>query len=73
MSNDKGNMAIPDETILSKIYVIRGYKVMFDKDLAELFDVKAIRLREQVKRNVEKFPEHFMFQLTNDEVERMVS
>lgn len=46
---------------------------MLDRDLAELFDVKAIRLREQLKRNIEKFPVHFMFQLTNEEVEIMVS
>ena len=46
---------------------------MLDRDLAELFEVKAIRLREQVKRNIEKFPVHFMFQLTNEEVEAMVS
>jgi len=46
---------------------------MLDRDLAELFDVKAIRLREQVKRNIEKFPLHFMFQLTNEEVDNMVS
>jgi hypothetical protein len=70
MMND---IAIPDEVILSKIFLIRGFKVMFDRDLAELYDVKAIRLREQVKRNIVKFPEYFMFQLTNDEVERMVS
>ncbi len=46
---------------------------MLDRDLAELFNVKAIRLREQVKRNTEKFPPHFMFQLTEEEVEIMVS
>ncbi len=46
---------------------------MLDRDLATLFDVKAIRLREQVKRNCDKFPPHFMFQLSNEEVEIMVS
>jgi hypothetical protein len=46
---------------------------MFDKDLAELYGVKAIRLREQVKRNAKKFPENFMIHLTNEEVEMMVS
>ena len=66
-------LMIPDEIISSRIYMIRGEKVMLDRDLAELFDVKAIRLREQVKRNSEKFPHHFMFQLTNEEVEIMVS
>ena len=46
---------------------------MLDRDLAELFNVKATRLREQLKRNVERFPPHFIFQLTNEEVEIMVS
>lgn len=46
---------------------------MLDRDLAELYDVKPIRLREQVKRNHERFPENFMFQLTDEEVESMVS
>lgn len=64
---------IPPEIILSKIYVIRNERVMLDRDLAELYDVKAIRLREQVKRNEERFPLNFMFQLTEDEAEIMVS
>jgi len=64
---------IPQEIILDKIYEIRGKKVMLDRDLAELYDVKAIRLREQVKRNSDKFPKHFMFQLTEEEVKSMVS
>jgi len=65
--------SLPQEAVMSKIYEIRGEKVMLDRDLAELYDVKAIRLREQVKRNLEKFPQHFMFQLTEDEVNSMVS
>ena len=64
---------MPDERIMDKIYLIRGQKVMLDRDLADLFSIKAIRLREQVKRNPDKFPEHFMFQLTETEVEIMVS
>ena len=60
----KEELAIPQEVVMSKIYELRGQKVKLDRDLAELYDVKAIRLREQVKRNSEKFPEHFMFQLT---------
>src|SRR3990167_2176455 len=66
-------IVIPQEIISSKIYEIRGKKVMLDRDLATLYDVKAIRLREQVKRNLEKFPEHFMFQLTENETDSMVS
>jgi hypothetical protein len=64
---------LPDDKITSKIFFIRSEKVMLDRDLAVLFDVKAIRLREQLKRNIEKFPSHFMFQLTNEEVDIMVS
>jgi hypothetical protein len=64
---------LQDDIITSKIFFIRGKKVMLDRDLAELFNVKAIRLREQVKRNKEKFPIHFMFRLTDEEVEIMVS
>ena len=64
---------IPDEIVMNKIYLVRGHKVMLDRDLAEMYDVKAIRLREQVKRNVDRFPENFMFQLTEEEVELMVS
>ncbi|HAM99264.1 MAG TPA: DNA-binding protein [Marinilabiliales bacterium] len=67
------NLVIPNETISQKIWLLRGEKVMLARDLAELFDVKAIRLREQVKRNLEKFPTHFMFQLTQLEVDVMVS
>lgn len=74
MTIEKSNTIIlPDAVITNKIYLIRGKKVILDRDLAELFDVKAIRLREQLKRNIEKFPVHFMFQLTNEEVEIMVS
>ncbi|MBN1924857.1 MAG: ORF6N domain-containing protein [Prolixibacteraceae bacterium] len=65
--------AVPDEVIMTKIYLVRGQKVMLDRDLAELYDVKPTRLREQVKRNKEKFPLHFMFQLSEDEAEIMVS
>lgn len=64
---------IPNEVITNKIYLIRGQKVMLDRDLAELYDVKNIRLREQVKRNMDKFPEHFMFRLTETETDFMVS
>ena len=64
---------ISNDVITNKIYFIRNTKVMLDRDLAELFNVKPIRLREQVKRNIDKFPEHFMFRLDEIEVELMVS
>jgi hypothetical protein len=64
---------IPQEVIINKIYYLRNEKVMLDRDLALLYGVKAIRLREQVKRNLSKFPIHFMFKLTEQEVEILVS
>jgi hypothetical protein len=64
---------IPEEVIMRKIYLVRGKKIMLDKDLAELYEVKAFRLSEQVKRNPERFPENFMFRLTEEEVDFMVS
>ena len=70
---DKVAIIVPDEVIRNKIFVIRGEKVMLDRDLAILYDVKGFRLREQVKRNLDIFPEHFMFQLTETETEIMVS
>jgi hypothetical protein len=64
---------ISGEVIERKIYLLRGHKVMLDKDLALLYGVKPIRLREQVKRNLKRFPEDFMFQLDDQEIEFMVS
>ena len=58
---------IPNEVIINKIYLFRGVKVMLDADLAELFGVDTKRLKEQVRRNIERFPEHFMFELTKEE------
>lgn len=64
---------IDHQNLQGKIHTIRGFQVMLDRDLAELYGVKAIRLREQVKRNSDRFPDDFMFQLCEDEVEIMVS
>jgi len=64
---------VPQVHIEQKIYFIRGHKVMLDKDLAILYGVKPIRLREQVKRNRKRFPEDFMFQLNQKEIDSMVS
>ncbi|MFH1963060.1 MAG: ORF6N domain-containing protein [bacterium] len=58
---------VPIEGIEAKILLIRGQKVMLDRDLAELYEVPTKRLNEQVKRNVKRFPEDFMFQLTKEE------
>lgn len=64
---------VPIEAVERRIYLIRGHKVMLDKDLAELYGVKPIRLREQVKRNMKRFPDDFMFQLNEQEIDIMVS
>ena len=64
---------IPDESILNKILLIRGEKVMLDSDLAQLYGVETRRLNEQVKRNLDRFPDDFMFQLTEDEYSNLMS
>ena len=60
---------IDNQRIDDKIYTIRGVQVMLDEDLAKLYQVESKRLNEQVKRNIERFPEKFRFQLTADEYE----
>lgn len=62
-------MKLPEEVIISKIYLIRGKKVILDRDLASLYGVETRRLKEQVRRNLERFPDDFMFELTNDELQ----
>lgn len=66
-------IGLPDDAVINKIWELRGQKVILDRDLGELYGVRAIRLREQVKRNAERFPENFMMQLSEEEVEDMVS
>ncbi len=67
------HLSIPDDNILSKIYFIRGQKVMLDRDLAELYDVETKRLKESVRRNMERFPDDFMFELSSEEFENLRS
>lgn len=66
------NKLIPAEVIEQRIFLIRGRKVMLDSDLAELFGVKTKHLNRQVKRNIQRFPEEFMFQLTKKEKDELV-
>ena len=73
MAKATRRITVVEEAIISKIYNVRGQKIMLGREVAELYGVKAIRLREQVKRNIERFPNHFMFRLTGKEVEAMVS
>lgn len=60
-------ITIPDKIITNKIYFIREQKVMLDRDLAELYGVETKYLKRQVKRNIERFPEDFMFEMTKEE------
>ena len=66
-------LVISSEFIERRIYLIRGQKVMLDSDLAELYDVPTHRLNEQVRRNKARFPEDFMFQLTMEETQALIS
>ncbi|MEQ1675216.1 MAG: ORF6N domain-containing protein [Chitinophagaceae bacterium] len=65
-------MLLPEELVLNKIYFIRGQKVMIDRDLATLYGVTTGNLNLAVKRNKERFPGDFMFQLTSEEVETLI-
>jgi len=64
---------IPIELIASKIYLIRGIKVMLDRDLAELYGVETKVLKQAVRRNIDRFPVDFMFELTKDEFNNLRS
>jgi len=72
MSVKPGDL-IPEKRILRFIMVIREEKVILDSDLAKLYVVETRRLNEQVRRNIDKFPEDFMFQLTKEEFENLKS
>ena len=66
-------LIIPDTVVINKIHFIRGNKVMLDSDLADLYGEETRRLNEQIKRNIERFPSDFMFQLTENEFENLKS
>ena len=69
----KSRALVPTETITQRIFLIRGVKVMLDSDLAELYGVSPKRLNEQVRRNSDRFPIDFMFQLTKNESDNLRS
>lgn len=73
MADKKETSFIPQERIENRIFLIRGKKVMLDRDLAELYEVETKRLNEQVRRNIKRFPEDFMFQLNKKEFENLKS
>jgi len=62
--SENNTIAVPDEIIMSKIYFIRDKKVMIDSDLAELYEVETKQLKRAVRRNIKRFPNDFMFELT---------
>lgn len=64
---------LAENKIINKIYFIRGYKVMLDFDLSELYLVETKQLKRQVRRNIERFPEDFMFEVTKEEYENLRS
>ncbi len=64
---------IPNEIITNKIYFVRGEKIMLDSDLATLYGVETKQLKRQVRRNIDRFPADFMFELTKDELENLRS
>jgi adenine-specific DNA methylase len=71
MSESNNSISTTDEFIMSKIYFVRGKKVMLDKDLAELYGVENKQLKRTVRRNVKRFPEDFMFELSDIELNNM--
>jgi len=69
MAKTNTALAISDEIIMNQIYYLRGQKVMIDRDLAILYGVETKQLKRQVTRNLERFPEDFMFEMNKDEFE----
>jgi phage regulator Rha-like protein len=70
---ENNNEIIPSGRIISKIYIIRGRKIMLDRDLAELYGVRTGVLNQAVKRNLKRFPADFMFKLEKQELENLKS
>ncbi len=70
---NSGNTILSDEIIINKIYFLRNQKVMLDKDLAQLYGVETKVLKQQVKRNLDRFPDDFMFELTKSEFSNLRS
>ena len=62
-------LILPDEVVISKIYYLRKQKVMLDRDLATLYQVKTSVLKQAVRRNINRFPKDFMFEMTKEELE----
>lgn len=67
MAKTKTQLQLADEVVMSKIYMVRNQKVMIDRDLAELYGVETKRLKEAVRRNINRFPDDFMFEISGNE------
>ncbi|MEY4877114.1 MAG: hypothetical protein RL708_2263 [Bacteroidota bacterium] len=73
MKKQTTDLILIDDAVANKIFFIRGFKVMLDKDLALLYNVLTKRLNEAVSRNMDRFPKDFMFQLTQKEFDNLKS
>ena len=73
MANSEYNTLIPDEVIMNKIHIFRGSKVMLDRDLADLYEIETKQLKRAVRRNISRFPDDFMFELSPDEFNNLRS
>lgn len=67
MAKKETTLTVPDEIVMNKIYIVRNQKIMLDNDLAELYGVATKVLNQAVKRNIARFPDDFMFELTRNE------
>jgi hypothetical protein len=73
MAEEARLIAVAEEAIINKIYLVRGRKVMLDYDLSEMYAVETKQLKRQVRRNVDRFPDDFMFELTFQEYDALRS
>lgn len=73
MAKSDNKTLIPDEVIMNKIYMFRESKVMLDRDLADLYEIETKQLKRAVRRNISRFPDDFMFELSPDEFNNLRS
>ena len=73
MAKSDNNTLIPDEVIMKKIYLLREFKVMMDRDLADLYEIETKQLKRAVRRNISRFPKDFMFELSPEEFNNLRS
>ena len=69
MAKKKNTLLVSEYVLVSKIYLVRNQKVMLDRDLAKLYGLETKRLKEQVRRNMDRFPEDFIFEMSKEEME----